>query len=449
MTDASIISGRGVSHGEASIEEVELAAAESERAAVESLLAEPGVEEAFAIQTCNRSEAYVVTDDAEEGRAALGEQFEAVPDDVIDEFGHEESLRHLMRVACGLESVVVGEDQVIGQVRSAYETARTAGGIGETLDDALLKALHVGERARTETEINDGVVSLGSAAARLAASERDLDGGTALVVGAGEMGTLAAEALARFVERIIVANRTPERAEHVATTLDGDTDATAVGLDAVRLAVTEADVIVTATGAADPVLDEATLRNAGRTLVIDIAQPRDVSPAASTIDGVTLYDLDDIQSLTDETLSARREAAATVESMIDEELDRLMAQYKRKRADQVISAMYEGAERMKRRELQTALSKLEADGEFSEEQRAVVESMADSLVSQLLAPPTESLRDAAEQDDWSTINAAIQLFDPTTVGAPRGLDDAAPDEIPDAIKQEMPAAVLDRLAADE
>ena len=364
-----------------------MAAAESDRAAVETLLAAPGVEEAFAIQTCNRSEAYVVTADAEDGRAALEGQFEGISDDVVDQFGHEESLRHLMRVACGLDSVVVGEDQVIGQVRSAYETARTAGGIGDVLDDALLKALHVGERARTETEINDGVVSLGSAAARLAASERDLDGATALVVGAGEMGTLAAQALARSVERVIVANRTPERAEHVATSLDGETKATAVGLDALQLAVTEADVVVTATGAPDPVLDESTLLNAGRTLVIDIAQPRDVSPTASTIDGVTVHDLDDIQSLTDETLSARREAAATVESMIDEELDRLMAQYKRKRADQVISAMYEGAERMKQRELQTALSKLEADGEFSEEQRAVVESMADSLVSQLLAPP--------------------------------------------------------------
>ena len=426
-----------------------MAAAESERSAVEALLAAPGVEEAFAIQTCNRSEAYVVTADAEDGRAALGGQFEGISDDVVDQFGHEESLRHLMRVACGLDSVVVGEDQVIGQVRSAYETARTAGGIGDVLDDALLKALHVGERARTETEINDGVVSLGSAAARLAASERDLDGATALVVGAGEMGTLAAQALARSVERVIVANRTPERAEHVATSLDGETETTAVGLDALQLAVTEADVVVTATGAPDPVLDESTLLNAGRTLVIDIAQPRDVSPTASTIDGVTVHDLDDIQSLTDETLSARRVAAAAVESMIDEEIDRLMAQYKRKRADQVISAMYEGAERMKQRELQTALSKLAADGEFTDEQREVVESMADSLVSQLLAPPTESLRDAAEQDDWSTINAAIQLFDPTTVGAPRGLEDTAPDEIPDAIKQQMPAAVLDQLAADE
>ncbi|MFB6116909.1 glutamyl-tRNA reductase [Halosegnis sp.] len=449
MTDASIISGAGVSHQDGSIEDIDAAAADSERAAVEALLARPGVEEAYALQTCNRSEAFVVTADADDGRAALDAQFADVRETALRRFDHEASLRHLLRVACGLESLVVGEDQIIGQVRSAYETARMAGGIGDTLDDALLKALHVGERARTETGINEGVVSLGSAAARLAADERNLADTTALVVGAGEMGTLAAQAFSGRVERIIVANRTRERADHVAATLDGETAASAVGLDALAEPAAEADVLVSATSASDHVIDESTLRAAGRTLVVDIAQPRDVAPSVATVDGVEVFDLDDLQSVTDETLSARREAAAVVESIIDEELERLMAQYKRQRADQVISSMYEGAERMKESELQRALTKLESEGEFTDEQREVVESMADALVSQLLAPPTRSLRDAAEQDDWSTIHTALQLFDPTTVGAPSGLADADPDELPDAVRQEMPASVLERLTAGD
>ncbi|MFC7176007.1 glutamyl-tRNA reductase [Halosegnis marinus] len=445
MTGATIISGLSVSHTDASVDEIEAACGESEAAVVADLLANPAVEEAFALQTCNRAEAYVVTADEADGIELLRERFAATDGDALRELDHEASLRHLMRVACGLESLVVGEDQILGQLRAAYETADEAGGVGPTLEDALLKAIHVGERARTETAINEGVVSLGSAAVELAARERDLSGATGLVVGAGEMGTLAAKALDDAVGRVIVANRTHDRARLVVANLDGD--ATAVSLDALPLALTEADVVVAATGAPDPVVDEATLRNAGETLLIDIAQPRDVAPAAGTVAGVEIHDLDDLQSVTDETLSARRVAAERVEAMIDEELENLLAQYKRKRADQVISAMYEGAERMKQRELRTALSKLD-DGEFSDEQREVVESMADALVSQLLAAPTRSLRDAAEEDDWSTIHTALQLFDPTT-GGPRQLHDTAPEELPAAVREGIPPAVLDQLGPSD
>lgn len=410
MTGTTIISGVSVSHTDASVDDIEAAAGESERAVVESLLAESDVEEAFALQTCNRSEAYVVTEAEADGVEALRDQFADSRPEIRRDLDHEGSLRHLMRVACGLESLVVGEDQILGQLRGAYETAEAAGAIGPTLDDALLKAIHVGERARTETGINEGVVSLGSAAVELAAQERDLDGATGLVVGAGEMGTLAATALDDVVERVVVANRTHDRARLMAANLDGD--ATAVGLDALAAALGEADVVVTTTDATEPVVDEAALACAGDTFLIDIAQPRDVSPAAATVPGVEVRDLDDLQDVADETFAARERAAERVEAMIDAELENLLAQYKRKRADQVISAMYEGAERMKQQELRTALSKLDAEGELSAEQREVVESMVDGLVSQILAAPTKSLRDAAEQDDWSTIATALELFDP-------------------------------------
>ena len=209
MTTATeIVVGASVSHSRADVAAIEAACADSQRAAVGGLLEAPAVSEAFVLQTCNRAEAYVVAAEETGGRETLSDHFAAVDDDVIRELGHEASLRHLMRVACGLDSLVLGEDQVIGQVRAAYEDARAAGGIGPTLDDAVLKALHVGERAREETAINEGAVSLGSAAVRLLRAERSLEGATALVVGAGEIARLAARSVAAAADRVIVANRT-------------------------------------------------------------------------------------------------------------------------------------------------------------------------------------------------------------------------------------------------
>jgi glutamyl-tRNA reductase len=443
-----IISGVSVSHERATVDEIETVATADTGDAVDALLDHPAVEEAFVLQTCNRAEAYVVTAEAATGRAALAEYVAPVAGGTVRELDHEEAIRHLMRVASGLESLVVGEDQIIGQVRDAVATARAAGGVGATLEPALLKALHVGERARDETAINEGIVSLGSAAADLAASESatPLAEATALVVGAGEMGTLAAEALAPEADRVVVANRTRRAAEHVAEALDAD--AAAVGLSRLPAVASEASVVVTATGAGEPVLGREALADAGETVVVDIAQPRDLSTEAAALANVTAHDLDDLESVTERTLAAREEAAREVEAMIDAGIDELLTQYKRKRADEVIAAMYEGAERMKAEEVEEALSRLEAAGDVSDEQREVIESMADALVSGILAAPTRSLRDAAENDDWTTISTALRLFDPSSAGAggeiPPGAD-ADAEEMPEAIRGGMPAAVLDQL----
>ena len=450
-TGTEIVAGVSVSHSHASVSDIETACAESQRAAVESLLEDPRVSEAFVLQTCNRAEAYVVSDDEETAREALATQFEAVAGDAVREMGHEASLRHLMRVACGLESLVLGEDQIIGQIREAYEDARAVGGIGPTLDDAVLKALHVGERARDETAINEGVLSLGSAAVRLAAAERDLEGATALVVGAGEIATLAARSVAETADRVLVANRTLPHAEHVVSELG--VDGSAVGLGALSAAAAEADLVISATSSADHVIDRDALSGAGETFVVDLAQPRDVVPRADDIEGVVVHDLDALESVTDATRERRREAAESVESMIDEEFDHLLGQYKRKRADEVIAAMYEGAERIKSRELRTAMGKLEAEteGDVSDHQAEVLESMADALVSQLLSAPTRSLREAAENDDWSTINTALQLFGPGLEPEPSKMPSMpdGPESIPEEMRQRMPAAVLEQLQAEE
>ncbi|WP_336364292.1 glutamyl-tRNA reductase [Halalkalicoccus salilacus] len=437
-----VITGVRVAHDTASVDAIESASGSGQRALVEELLAREGVSEAFALQTCNRAEAYVVTPHEAAGRAALEPQLSGLPAAALRWTGHEESLRHLLRVASGLESLVLGEDQIIGQFREAYSDARDAGAVGGVLEDALLKAIHVGERARTETAINEGVVSLGSAAVELAAAERPLEEATALVIGAGEMGTLAAQSLVRHdLDRLLVANRTLSRAEHVASEVG--IDAEAIPLAALPTTIERADVVITATGSDEPILDPALLDSGGETLVIDIAKPRDVHPASDAIEGVAVRDLDDLETVTERTKARRAAAAREVESMIDRELDHLLEQFKRKQADEVIGAMYEGAEMAKRRELSTALAKLEAQGGLTDEQRETVEAMADALVSQLLAAPTKSLREAAAEDDWETINTAIQLFDPEfetgAVGPPGGID---PTEA------EMPPEVAARLEDD-
>ena len=425
MTGTGVIRGVRVSHDVATLSAIEAARAPDQQTAVSRLLAEPGVEEAYALQTCHRVEAYVVAPAAEAADGALATHYGGAGTTM----DHDESLRHLLSVAAGLESVVLGEDQILGQVRNAREDAREAGGIGPILGDTVEKAIHVGERARTETAINEGVVSMGSAAARLAQRERAVAGKAAVVVGAGEMGRLAAESLAGAgAEPVLIANRTLERAERVAADLD--TAAEPVPLSDAADAMATAPVVVTATGSDGPLFDREALADVGETLIVDLGQPRDVAPTVAGLDDVSVFDVDDIESVTTATREARETAATEVRSMIDRELDRLRTQFKRKRADEVVGAMYESAERVKEAEVATALSRLEAngDGDLSPEQREVVEALADSLVSQLLAAPTRSLRDAAAEDDWETINTAIQLFDPDF-----GDGEDLPDAVPDAV----------------
>ncbi|MFP8889941.1 glutamyl-tRNA reductase [Natrialbaceae archaeon A-CW2] len=410
MIRGGVVTGMCVTHDSGGIDDIAAASPESQAAGVETLLSAPSVEEAFVLSTCNRTEAYVVTGEPAEGLAVLRAFFADVDMDVVVQMHHDESLVHLLRVATGLESVILGEDQIIGQVRTAYEDAREAGGIGHLLELAVTKAIRVGERARTETAINEGVVSLGSAAVRLAEREHRLEGETALVVGAGEMGQLAARNLADAgAESVLLANRTVENAGHVLAGIDAPGEP--LPLEALPEAASKAGVIVAATGRDDPLIEPAHLGEREQ-VVVDLGQPRDVRPSAADVDGVTLYDLDDLEDITAETREQRADAARDVEAMVDHEYERLCEQYKRTRADEVIAAMYESAERVKQRELETALSRLEGDDSFTDEQREVVAAMADSLVGQLLAPPTQSLREAAAEDDWSTINTALQLFDP-------------------------------------
>ena len=418
MRDTSVVAGVSVAHDSATVDQIEAAGGPDDRTVVEGLLAAPGVEEAFALSTCNRAEAYVAGPDAAALDDALSGFAASVPTGVVDRLDHEASIRHLMRVTSGLESLVLGEDQIIGQVRDAVAVARDLGGLDGLLETTLTKALHVGERARTETAINEGTVSIGSAAVELAVEAASVAGESVLVVGAGDMGTLAARALADAgAARVFVANRTLSAAEHVAAEVDAPAEA--VPLSALDRTLRRATVVVTATDAEGHVLDATDFAHEDVALCIDLAQPRDVAPAAETT--VDLRDIDDLEAVTAQARERRAAEVREVEALIDEELDRLLEQFKRDRADEAVSAMYEAAERTKRRELEEAVTKLEAQGGLTDEQRETVAALADSLVGQLLAAPTKSLREAAAEDDWNTIHTAMQLFDPEFDTVPEGV----------------------------
>lgn len=448
-SNSGIISGVSISHQRASLDQLEAAAGDSQRSFVADLCAEPAVREAYVLQTCNRVEAYVVTDGAETGAELLAERFAKMPDDIVRTLGHEESLEHLLRVSSGLESLVLGEDQILGQVRDAYEDARTMDGIGPVLEDGVTKAIHVGERARTETAINEGVVSLASAAVRLAAEKYGLDGANAAVVGAGEMGQLAAKRLAPRVGKLVLANRTISRANSVAQSIDEPVAMETTGLEDLATTIAEADILIAATASTDWLVDAETLAETSETFIVDITRPRDIPPEVDDFEHLTVYDLDRLESVTEKTRQMRREAAQEVEEIVSEEFELLLDQYKRKRADQVISAMYESAERVKARELETTFEKLDLD----EESEAVVESLADTLVSQLLAPPTNSLRDAAADDDWTTIHTALRLFNPHIDDIeseipfasmkPDSVEATDPESIPDHVRERLPAGLLE------
>lgn len=406
---SAVVCGVSISHSDASIDQLEAVTTGDQQELAAGLLAASGVTEALAIETCNRVEAYVVVSDPDRGREVLSTVTDGVSEDIVVWMDHEESLAHLLRVAAGLESLVLGEDQILGQVRTAFEDARAVGAIGPVLEEGVTKAIRVGERARTETSINEGVVSLASAAVRLVAEKRGLTGATAVVLGAGEMGTVAAKRLADEVERLVIVNRSEDRAISLVDTVRPATATVeAASLSTLPSLLDTADVLLAATASEEAVLDTSVLAGAGETFVVDITRPRDVPPAADEFDHLTVHDLDTLETVTEKTREMRSDAADRVESIVEEEFEQLLLQYKRKRADEVISAMYESAERIKAGELERALTELDLD----DGERAAVESMADAIVSNLLAVPTGSLRDAAEEDDWDTIHTAIQLFDP-------------------------------------
>ncbi len=364
------------------------------------------------LQTCNRVEVIV------EGDAGTLRDF-------LDGQGRsgffllegEDALRHLLSLAAGIESMIVGEDQIIGQLKKALADAEEAGTASSFLELCINKAVHVGVGVRKRTQINRGAVSVGSAAVLLAESELGtLEGRHILVVGSGEMGLLVAQALmAKHLTAMYVANRTYGRAVKLAEKIGGK----AVRINELYHYITLSDVVISCTSAPHPVIHRAELKEAMRDrcwpveghprplILIDIAQPRDVEEGAGTIDGVRLFTMDNLREVNEQTMSTRRAEAERATAYVNDELELFIRQLHRRAADDCIAALHTWAEAVRVRERDKALARL---GGADEKTAEVIDDLSRVLTKKILTDATASIRACAEDGDRSAAEALVQAL---------------------------------------
>ncbi|HEY7562096.1 MAG TPA: glutamyl-tRNA reductase [Gaiellaceae bacterium] len=366
-----------------------------------------GDAEAAVLSTCNRTEVYAVGDEAERLEERIyGElsslsglpRAELAP--ALYTVGDEAAAHHLFRVSAGLDSMVPGEAQILGQVREAYEAARSAHTAGPILHRLFRQALRVGKKVRTETAIGENPASVSAAAAQLAERVFEgLAGRRILLIGAGKTADLtAANLISRGVGEIVVANRSPERAEALARRFEGR----AVGLDDLEAELEHADVVVSSTGSQDVVLTaeqaaRALSRRGGRPVFfIDIAVPRDLDPAINDVEGCYLYDIDDLERVVAESVAGRREEAVRAAAIVTEEADAFRAWQLSLDVVPAIASLRAQAESIRRSELRRAEGRLAS---LSPSQRQAVEALTSQIVAKLLHRPTIRMKEAATAAD--------------------------------------------------
>ncbi len=408
----SEISSMLITHTKATIDEMEGAWHGGVDQLLVRLQSHELVEECAVLKTCNRVEVYVVSPKGSKVLFEFAKRMK-VSSRIVDFLDHDESLRHLMRVTSGLESMIVGEDQILGQVKELFMKAKKAGAIGKTLDTAFNKAIQVGKRVRNETGINKGSVSIGSAAVELAEKNLDgLAGKTVMVIGAGEMGTLVAKALAnKNIKVIYVANRTFDKAEALACELNGK----AVKYDSMQDFIPVSDVVISATSAphfilTGEIMSSIMQKEDKQLMLIDIGNPRNIESCVGDILGVTLYNIDDLKSISEANLAKRKEEAKKAKLIIEEEIVLLKKQYKRQQADSIISSLYSMVENIREKECGEAINKLKARHTMGDIEREVLDDMTHSFANQILAEPTKILRNAAEHDDERFLDTVAELF---------------------------------------
>jgi glutamyl-tRNA reductase len=390
-----------------------MAVAEQHAAELAGSLAVHG-REAVCLSTCNRTELYLVGDADECERAAvdlLAELAGLDGDELMPSLYrlHDEAAAlHLFRVAAGLDSLVPGEAEILGQVRTAAES----GAPGPVLDRVFRQALHAGKKARAETAIGESPASVSSAAAVLAEQVfGDLSRSSVLLVGAGKVGELAARNLGSRGARIsFVASRRAERAAEVARLFRSRP----VGLDALADVLPEVDVLVSSTRSAQVILErrdvEALVRERkGRPLfLIDLAVPRDLDPAINELDGCYLYDIDDLEAVVAETLAGRRREAERAEAIVADEAEGFRAWRASLEVVPAIASLRALAEEIRAGELAKAEGRL---ARLSEGELRVVESVTAAIVNKLLHLPTVRMKEAAAAADGSTyVDAVRHLF---------------------------------------
>lgn len=405
----------GVNHKSAPVELREKLAIPAQRLAeaTRKLAGHPGVREGMILSTCNRVELLAAHDAAQDGSGPdllvfLGDYCAVEPASLrphIYEYTEQDAMRHLFRVASSLDSMVLGEPQILGQVKQSYSVAREVGAINGELDRALRRAFSVAKRVRSETKIGESPVSIATVAVELARKIfGNLHGKTICLVGTGKMGQLAARHLMKQgAARLILSNRTQFGAEALAAELRADVLPFADLMDKL-----DADIVITTTGAERPIFT----REHGQALLhrrrnrpaffIDIAVPRDVDPAMAKLEGIFVYDIDDLQNAANQHRAGRDEEAQRAESIIEREVARYRVSQQTLDAVPAILAVQQTAEQLRQQELSRHAVRLAS---LDEEERIAVEEMTRGLLAKLMHGPLTALRAAARDGDSDALDA--------------------------------------------
>ncbi len=389
---------------------------------------QPNLSEAVLVSTCLRTEVYAVVERFHDGVAEIQEFLAERSGSPVDALAGYCAIRfdddvteHLFAVASGLESAVLGESEVLGQVRRAWERAQGEAASGPVLGALFRHAVETGKRVRSETAIARGITSLSHGAVALAADRRPggLAGARVLVVGAGEMGEGVAQALAGSgVGHLVVANRTAERAEAVVTALPPGAAASVVSADLDDLAdlLRSADVVVTTVGTSHPIVDRGMLESAvaartdgGDLVVVDLGVPRNVAPGAASVPGLVLLDMEDLRAAVAEAIGGRQDEVAAATEIVSDEVERYRAASRARDAAPVVSALRGRVEDARVAELERLRAKR---SDLDDEQWAQIDAVTRSLVAKLLHQPTVTLKEAAGTPRGERLVEALRaLFD--------------------------------------
>ena len=434
------IAAIGVNHKTACLEvreQVALADTAAEEL-VSRLLSRPELSEAVAVSTCNRTEIYVTGERLPLRDAVLEELCTSTGvcrEDIVDTvYYHEDdqAVSHLFSVAASLDSMVLGEAQILHQLKSAYQLAEGVDGTGAVLNRLFRRSFEVGKRVRTETRIGESSLSIASVSVDLARNVfGDLSSRSVLVIGAGEMAELVLTHLrAHGVSRIRVANRTFERAVELAGRFEGD----AVRYESLHDHLVAVDIVITSTAAAQPIITRPDMdrvmkgRRNRPVFLVDIAVPRDVEAAVNDVYNAYLYDIDDLQEVVASNLDERKQEATTAREIVDEEAAGFRTWM---RSLDVVPTMVElrkWATELKDQEVEKYLARMP---ELTPDQREKVAALAHSLVNKLLHPPTVRVKEAAGAEDGyryaESLRELFALGPPPTDGAASNTDTAAAD----------------------
>ncbi len=386
--------------------------------ALARLLDSEAVAEAVIVSTCNRTEIYAVTAAGHDGPEAIIDFMASYHDLDRHELVRylyisqgEAVIRHLFRVVASLDSMVLGEAQILGQVKEAYDQGFSNGACGRVFNKLFRQSFEVGKRVRTETEIGENAVSISYAAVELAKRVFDtLDGRTVMILGAGKMSELTAKhLLCNGVTDVIVANRTYERAQELAEKFNGE----AIRYDDLFERMSEADIVISSTAATHYVITKERVAQAARQrrdplFLIDIAVPRDIDPACGSLADVFLYDIDDLNGVVSHNLEERMVEAERAEVIIAEEMKEFERWLDSMEVVPTVAAIRAKAEKVRADELDKAMKRL---GGLSEKELKTVEMLTTSIVNKMLHGPTARLKQcASEKDCYEYVEAARYLY---------------------------------------